>query len=134
MSKPRVYVAGPITGLPNGNKEEFEAAVKWLRERTSFEVISPLEMDSSEEFAATMANHYGEVYWHRMVEDFKTVISVDALVLLNGWARSKGARIEVFVALSLGKRFYEWSSAQGGGYLTSLHPSVVREAIQENMP
>ena len=134
MSTVKAYIAGPVTGLPDGNKHMFAAAAKWLRENTPWDVVSPLEMDSPEEFAATMTDHYGSVYWQRMVHDFKTVIEVDALVLLPEWQRSKGAKIEVFAALSLGKRFYGWDFDPGGVAFGAIHPSIIRDVLRENLP
>lgn len=121
----KVYVAGPITGIPDGNRPQFEAAVFWLRANTHWEIISPLEMDTPEEFVATMTDHYGSVYWQRMVEDFKMVVSVDGLVLLAGWEKSKGVRIEVLTALSTNKKLFLW-------YPDELIPASV-DAIRETL-
>lgn len=129
----KIYIAGPVTGYPDGNKAAFAAAAAMLREVTAWEVVSPLEMDSPEEFAATMADHYGSVYWHRMVEDFKTVIAVDGLFLLPGWERSKGARIEVFTALSLDKLFWEPGTYRENPVL-DMAVGAVRERLASNMP
>lgn len=127
----KFYLAGPVTGLPEGNKPAFETATRTLRS-AGLIVISPLEMDTPEEFAATMSDQYGGVYWQRMVHDFKTVIEVDGIVLLDGWEKSKGARIEAFTALSLTKEFWRFY-----GDTETVHPmrsDEVRRLIQENMP
>ena len=104
----KVYVAGPITGYPDGNAPAFAAAAAWAREQ-GYETISPIEMDTPEELAETLADHYGKIYWERLAEDLKVVAVVDALILLPKWSDSKGARIEAFIAVQAGKEFYAWT-------------------------
>ena len=71
---PVVYVSGPVTGMRDGNRPAFEEAVEYgLSQRR------PLKLT----LMAILAQ-------------------ADGLAMLEGWERSRGARLENTVALALG--------------------------------
>lgn len=107
----RVYICGPITGYPDGNQALFATATAAARAK-GWEVVSPIEMDTPEELAETLVDHYGPVYWERLLEDLRIIVGVDALLLLEGWGDSKGAWIEVEWATAQNKQFYHWTSGE----------------------
>lgn len=87
----RVYIAGPMTGLPEFNFPAFHAAAVQLRAR-GFEVENPAE-NPTPECGSWLA------YMRMAVVQ---VSKVDTLVLLPGWERSRGARVEFNLAVGLG--------------------------------
>jgi hypothetical protein len=91
MNTIRVYVAGPMTGLPDFNFPAFHAAAKALRDR-GFEVENPAE-NPEPACGSWLA------YMRMAVVQ---VAKVDTLVLLPGWEKSKGARVEFTLAAGLG--------------------------------
>ncbi len=88
----RVYVAGPMTGIPDHNYPAFRAEAARLR-ALGHEVVSPAEINAGME---------GEGWIECMKRDIAALMTCDAIRLLPGWERSKGARLECRVAVDLG--------------------------------
>ena len=102
----RVYVAGPMTGLPEFNYPAFEAAARDLR-ALGFDVSNPVEIDHA---AGHDVNRDGpQSHRDYMRRDLPEVLSCDAVVVLPGWENSKGARIEVGVAVECGLGVFDAS-------------------------
>lgn len=87
----RVYVAGPMTGLPQLNYPAFHAVAEVLR-RIGYEVESPAEND------APVSGEWRD--WMRL--GLTQMLRCDTVATLKGWKKSKGARLEVQVASALG--------------------------------
>jgi len=88
----KVYIAGPMTGLPDLNYPAFAAAAEHLR-ASGHDVVSPAEVNAGRE-------HEG---WHAcMRRDVAELTKCHAIYLLDGWPRSRGARIEMQLAKDLG--------------------------------
>lgn len=101
----RIYIAGPMTGLPEFNFPAFNAAAALLR-GLGFEVENPAE-NPTPECGSWLA-------YMRMA--VCQVANVDAVVLLPGWERSRGASVEFHLAEGLGlpvmtleKALTEWT-------------------------
>lgn len=96
----KIYIAGPMTGLPDYNYPLFDAAAIKLRAE-EYEVECPSENDlpTGKE-------------WHEYLRHaIKRLVDCDAVATLNGWEHSKGARLEVLIAERLGipvKPLVEW--------------------------
>lgn len=89
----RVYLAGPMTGLPEHNFPAFHAAAAVLRER-GHEVVSPAEANAA---------HVGHWAWEQFMRaDLALLVTCERIAMLPGWARSKGASLEHHVATELG--------------------------------
>jgi nucleoside 2-deoxyribosyltransferase len=95
-----IYVAGPMTGLPEFNYPAFRAAGEHLHE-AGFQVLLPLHEDTSQPW----------IFYMRHA--LRMVLEADGLALLPGWEASKGATLEVHVATALGldiKPLAKWLS------------------------
>lgn len=91
-----LYVAGPMTGLPDYNRPAFREATRLL-ELNGFTVLSP-ERDHG-----IPADQQQTAEWEDwMRADLRLVTRADGLALLDGWTRSRGAQLEVTVAQGLG--------------------------------
>lgn len=105
MAAAKIYIAGPMTGLPEHNFPAFRAAAKMLREE-GWEVISPAEMQTADQMAevARLGAAYkdSDTYRACMRRDLRVVLDCDAIWLLPGWEASSGARIEHAVAATIG--------------------------------
>lgn len=88
----RVYVSGPMTGYQNYNFEAFNDMADVLR-HNGYDVKNPAENFNGEH------GHPREDY---MRLDIENVLASDAVILLDGWEKSVGARTEVMVAHQLG--------------------------------
>jgi nucleoside 2-deoxyribosyltransferase len=51
-----------------------------------------------------LEHNHGKTWAEFMVTDIKAMLDCDGVYALNDWRRSKGATIEVELAISLGKR------------------------------
>lgn len=99
----RVYIAGPMTGLPQHNIPAFDAAAQDLRER-GYDVVSPAELDDQATRAAALASPDGrckfdETWGDFLARDVKIIADgrLEGIVVLPGWQGSRGARLETFV-------------------------------------
>lgn len=90
-----VYVAGPMTGIPDFNYPAFNAAAEALR-AAGHTVLNPVD---SEQHNDTGKPQRWDWY---MRHALRMVLDSEALALLPGWENSKGARLEFQVADSLG--------------------------------
>jgi len=106
-----LYVAGPMTGLPQFNIPAFDRMTDRLR-RLGHTVISPAELDSEDvraELLASPDGRYefggaitqdGSTWADFLARDVKLIADqIDEIVVLPDWWRSRGARLEVFVGL-----------------------------------
>jgi Domain of unknown function (DUF4406) len=88
----KLYVAGPMTGIPHANYPAFHAASKQLRD-VGYAVLNPAE---------NYAGHIGLTHADYMRLDIQMVLLVDGVAVLPGWRESKGASLEVHIADTLG--------------------------------
>ncbi|MCE5182333.1 MAG: DUF4406 domain-containing protein [Betaproteobacteria bacterium] len=87
----RIYISGPMTGLPEFNFPAFNAEADRLRS-LGYEVINPAEI-----------NHESADDWHGCLrKDLASLLTCDTLALLDGWQKSAGAHLEMHVAHRVG--------------------------------
>lgn len=87
----RVYLAGPMTGLPDFNFPAFHAEADVLRAQ-GLTVINPAEHGIVE----------GAEWADYLRHDIAGLVSCERIHLLRGWEKSKGAQLEVRIACDLG--------------------------------
>lgn len=98
--KKKVYISGPMTGLPEHNTPAFKAAAATLRER-GYSVCSPQETDDI----------LGPLTHEQYLRfDFDRVLEADFLVALPGWEKSLGATAEILVAVRVGTPVWGWEN------------------------
>ena len=113
----RIYLSGPMTGLPDHNRAAFAAAAERLRKQGHF-VINPAELSalfgSEREIAGSFKNLYfiedfgpGIILSHKLADsimaaDLAAVRSCDAIYMLRGWESSRGAKKELAEAIAYG--------------------------------
>ena len=85
----RVYVSGPMTGIPEYNAPAFQKAYFDLQEADCFPVLPAPFVD-------------GKAYEEYLRDDIKILLDCDGIYMLDGWQDSKGARLEHMVALACG--------------------------------
>ena len=130
----KYYLAGPMTGVPQFNIPLFDEAAFKLR-KAGFDIISPAERDTYETRSSALRSKDGdhaqlttaESYGDMLSRDMKIIADeVDGLVLLDGWENSRGARLEVYVALVLQKKFGKFVNKSTGPFLP-LRVDVIKE-------
>lgn len=101
----RVYVAGPMSGMPDLNFPAFHREAARLRAE-GFDVVNPAEINGGADELVTMAGMDGlqlAAHWRAcMRNDIAHLVTCDAIVMLPGWERSRGATLEHHIARSLG--------------------------------
>jgi len=93
-----IYISGPIRSKFDGNQKEFNRVAKELREQfPDDEVYNPWDNGNDP-----------EIPWENYLkEDIKVLSQCDSLVLLDDWEISRGACLEVAVAMFLRLNIYD---------------------------
>lgn len=89
----KLYVSGPMTGIPDFNYPAFDDACRRLR-GAGYEVISPHEINPADGIEHEWA-------WY-LRRDIVGLLDADAVVVLPGWEGSRGAMLETTIASALG--------------------------------
>ena len=137
-----LYIAGPMTGIPQFNFPAFEAAVVALR-AAGRAVTSPHENDTPAVQAAAWASpdgkldHNGQVAgetWGDMLaRDVKIVADeCSGVVLLDGWQDSRGAKLEAFVAVLCGHPVYRFAPGEWGLLVEVTHQYVKNRIAKDD--
>jgi hypothetical protein len=132
----RIYIAGPMSGIPQFNFPAFFAAAEKLR-AAGFEVISPAEIDCKEDGDAALQSKTGDPVeaarsWGDFLSrDVKLLADtgIEGIVFLPGWYKSKGAKLEAFVGLlQKNFKFFRYTDA-GATYADPL--SIAAEVFHQ---
>lgn len=83
----KLYLAGPMSGLPESNYPAFHAAAAELR-AAGYEVLNPAETDLPSDTPWIVF----------MAAGISQLATCDGIALLPGWQESKGARFEYYLA------------------------------------
>lgn len=86
----KIYVAGPMTGIEDLNFPAFNQAASMLR-NLGHEVINPAEVNPD----------HAMPWAQCMRRDIAELVKCDAICLLPGWEKSKGATLEHHIAARL---------------------------------
>ena len=90
MTRRVLYVSGPVTGMPDDNREAFEAAADELAACGYIARIPHWDVRPGEKWPAAMRTTLMAI-----------LAQADGLAMLDGWERSEGAQLEANVARSL---------------------------------
>ena len=95
----RIYLSGPMTGLPDLNFPTFNAEALRLR-ALGYDVVNPAEInpDDSKSWSECMR------------ADVRALCDCDTIALLPGWQRSAGAHLEMHIAHRIGIEIVDASS------------------------
>jgi hypothetical protein len=89
----RIYISGPMSGLPDHNFPAFHAEAARLR-LAGYDVVNPAELGLAP-----------DARWAEcMRAAIPYLLTCDTICLLQRWATSRGARLEFRIAASLGFR------------------------------
>lgn len=91
-----IYIAGPMTGMPEYNFPAFMRAAFYLRK------IGHVVLNPAEGFGGNTSLPL-KVY---LRHDLHLLLMAEAIFLLPGWRRSKGARREYKIAKDLELQIY----------------------------
>ena len=121
-----LYVAGPMRHIKDFNFPAFRRATKILRAR-GFHVTSPHESDEAAGYNWEGCTGYEDLSLYgfnleeRLIEDILAVSEVDAVVVLEGWKHSAGARAEASFAWAVGTKVFAFEEGNRiNGFTNSL--------------
>ncbi len=115
MSK-RIYIAGPMKGIPLFNFPAFDGAEAWITlEWEGWQAVNPAQIDRDYGFDPTSLPEDHD--WNVIPpsagtreeiirRDIEAVLSCDAIFMLPGWEKSAGAKAELHLARWAGKTIY----------------------------
>lgn len=114
MEQTPLYLAGPMSGIKAFNFPLFDEVAATLRAR-GYTIVSPAELDDPETRAAALASQNGKViqcgktWGDSLSRDLKVIVDeVRGIVLLPGWEKSSGARLEAFLGVTLKYPIFEY--------------------------
>lgn len=84
-----IYISGAVSTDSNF-REKFDKAEKFLLSK-GFKVVNPVKNEAD-----------GKEWVYYMRKDIVKLMSCDCVYALSDWTKSKGARIELMLALDLG--------------------------------
>lgn len=87
----RIYISGPVTDNTR-YREQFGAAERLLRIK-GWKVCNPVKHEKD-----------GNEWSYYIRKDIRKLLKCDAIYMMRGWSKSKGARLERILADSLGMR------------------------------
>jgi len=95
--KPKIYLSGKITGLPDLVPEllfeEAEYDVRAMYKHTQVIIVNPIKI-----------KHKPKSTWEDfMAKDIEALLYCDEIFMLTNWRKSKGAKIEHFIAKQMNK-------------------------------
>jgi hypothetical protein len=91
------YLSGPMAGYPENNFPAFQLASMWLRNQGRT-IVSPHEI----------VHPVGTIAWHDFLRQDLIVMLQEckSIILLPGWSKSRGSRLELTVATALSMDVY----------------------------
>lgn len=121
------YLAGPMSWIPRFNFPAFDAAAAHLRQ-LGYTIVSPAELDSPEVRAEAMTSVDGDPTAHSgtwgqaLSRDIEIVADrVKGIILLPGWVKSRGARLETYCGIQCGHVF--------GFYVVGEEPYLISAEV-----
>lgn len=91
----KLYIAGPMSNLPELNFPAFHAEAARLR-ALGFEIVNPAEINTDP----------AAEWLDCMRKDIRYLMTCDGIALLPGWEQSRGATLEHHIARALGLRVF----------------------------
>lgn len=107
----KLYLAGPMRGLPEWNFPTFRDAKKRLEEQ-GHHVFCPATMATAQGYGEGFSCEPGTAeadshLRHVMQNDVTSLMHSEAIALLPGWESSRGATVEVALAQFLGLKILD---------------------------
>lgn len=111
----QIYIAGPMSGMPEFNFPAFFAAQKML-EAQGWKVWNPAEKDGEADLDteavktgdAKLALEKGFDFREAYLWDLTKVVQSDAILMLPDWENSPGARGEHAAAVAMKKHYPDY--------------------------
>lgn len=119
-----IYLSGPMTGYPDLNKPMFERYAKTIQ-AMGFAVVNPHDVPPTDKYGLKQVVEPS--YDDYLLTDIVALVKCDGIFMLPDWKSSKGARVELEIAITLGHGVFQslddllianWHEAGEREYLT----------------
>jgi hypothetical protein len=107
----KVYISGPMTGLPGFNFPAFNTAARRLASQ-GHKTVNPANKGIVD----------GWEWSDYLRHDVRLLTECDAIYLLHGWRDSRGARLEEHIARELGMQILDSDQYSGAPILSAPKP------------
>ena len=98
-----------MSGVPENNAPAFNKLADELRE-AGYAVLNPVDLDLVEPIERT--GKYLTDWPKYLKRDIRYLVDCDGVVLLDGWSKSNGARLEVCIAHQLHMPIYRYHNGK----------------------
>ena len=102
--RPKIYIAGPMRGLPDFNYPKFNHFAEAHR-AVGWDVANPVEI-GADYGTPEQINDSPALLAAVMAAELHALETCDAVFLLDGWHKSVGAQKELAAAISYGLKIY----------------------------
>jgi hypothetical protein len=100
QEKLNIYIAGPMRGFPNLNRESFYNAESKLNSDGIWITHNPARWDEDLNLCVEELQSKEEFY-KALQRDLNSIFRCDCMFMLRGWERSEGAKLEHALAIAL---------------------------------
>lgn len=97
-----IYIAGPMTGIPEYNKPEFDRVAKQIKIQWKGTAMPTTVINPARNYGGDQTLTHAQY----MRYSIHQLLIVDAVYMLNNWEFSEGATAEHTIAKSLGLDIY----------------------------
>jgi hypothetical protein len=102
----KVYLSGPITGDPLAVDKFKMAQVYVAKAFPEAQIFNPIDIPSPKFIQEDWENSDRAIWSYYMHEAIRMMMNCDTIVMLEGWSASKGAVIELDLAIKLNMNIY----------------------------
>ena len=106
MKRLLIYVSHPLSGNPEGNRKSAREITARLSDRCGFRdfiFVNPLDMFQGQGMTDTQDRHI-------LSQAIEVMLKCDGVIFCDGWKRSRGCRMEHFLARKAG--MLRWLGAE----------------------
>lgn len=99
-----IYLSGPMTGYPDLNKPVFERFTKTVQ-AMGFATVNPHDVPPTDKYGLEKIGEPS--YDDYLLSDIVALVKCDGILMLPDWKSSRGARVELEIATTLGHAVFE---------------------------
>lgn len=114
----RVYISGPITGLDRAVATKAFKDAEELLAKNGHDPVNPMEIKNPDGCACDLGVDLHHTWSCCLRKDIRELITCDAILLLDGWQASLGARLEYHIATELG--MHAWLCLADGSWMEGM--------------
>lgn len=108
-----LYLAGPMSGIPDHNFPMFDRVAGLLRD-LGHTVVSPADVNRNHGYNETndafVAGEIDKAEYAKLFKlDVQEILGCEGMVMLPGWIASRGAKLEFALARMIGMPCYRYS-------------------------